>query len=112
MNHAQIARLLNSVPATTEQRHLKRVEGYAFTARRVETRIDSLRLELELALRGVDEAVPEGRGDDAADAALALALDLDSLERIQPRVDSWLRVAVSSVCDDPGLAPFGEGPTA
>ncbi|MDA0183457.1 hypothetical protein OJ997_24320 [Solirubrobacter phytolaccae] len=91
---------------------MKRVEGYAYTARRVETRIDSLRIELERALRGVDEAVPEGRGDEAADKALDLARDLDSLERIQPRVDSWLRVAVSSVCDDPGLAPFGEGPTA
>jgi hypothetical protein len=25
-------------------------------------------------------------------------------------VDSWLRVAVGAVADDPGLEPFGEGP--
>ena len=41
-----------------------------------------------------------------------LARELDSLERVQPRVDSWLRVAVGAVADDPGLEPFGEGPTA
>ena len=112
MNHAQIDRLLSSVPSTTEQRHLKRVHGYATTARRIDTRITALRIELERALRAVDDAVAEGNGEHAADAALALARELDSLERIQPRVDSWLRVAVGAVSDDPGLEPFGEGPTA
>ena len=112
MNHAQIDRLLSSVPDSTEPRHLKRVHGYATTARRIDSRIAALRVELERALRAVDDAVPEGRGEAAADKALELARELDSLERIQPRVDSWLRVAVSSVSEDPGLAPFGEGPTA
>ena len=110
MNHAQIDRLLASVPDTTGERHLKRVRGYAASARRIDTRITALRSELERALRAVDDAVPEGRGDEAADHALALARELDALERIQPRVDSWLRVAVGAVADDPGLAPFGEGP--
>ena len=112
MNHAQIDRLLSSVPESTEPRHLKRVYGYAITARRIDARIAALRIELERALRAVDDAVPEGRGDEAADAALELARELDSLERIQPRVDSWLRVSVGAVSDDPGLEPFGEGPTA
>ena len=49
-------------------------------------------------------------GAEAADEALEIARELDSLERIQPRVDSWLRVAVGAVADDPGLEPFGEGP--
>jgi hypothetical protein len=110
VNHAQIDRLLSSVPATTEERHRRRVLGYATTARRIDTRITALRSELERALRAVDDAVAEGRGDDAADTALALARELDSLERVQPRVDSWLRVAVGAVADDPGLEPFGEGP--
>ena len=112
MNHAQIDRLLSSVPDSTEPRHLKRVHGYATTARRIDTRISALRIELERALRAVDDAVPEGRGDEASDHALELARELDSLERIQPRVDSWLRVSVGAVSDDPGLEPFGEGPTA
>jgi hypothetical protein len=110
LNHAQIDRLLSSVPETTEPRHLKRIRGYAVTARRIDGRISTLRIELEKALRAVDDAVDEGRGEEAADEALALARELDSLERVQPRVDSWLRVAVGAVSDDPGLEPFGEGP--
>lgn len=110
MNAAQIDRLLASVPPDTEERHLKRVRGYAASARRIDERISALRGELERALRAVDEAAAEGRGDEAADAALELARELDSLERVQPRVDSWLRVAVGAVSDDPGLEPFGEGP--
>jgi hypothetical protein len=112
VNHSQIDRLLSSVPASTEPRVLKRVHGYATTARRMDTRIATLRIELNRALRAVDEAVPEGRGDEAADAAIELARELDSLERIQPRVDSWLRASVGTVSDDSGPEPFGEGPTA
>ena len=110
MNHAQIDRLLASVPDTTGDRHLKRIRGYATSARRIDTRITALRVDLESALRAVDDAVAEGRGDEAADHALALAQELESLERVQPRVDSWLRVAIGAVADDPGLQPFGEGP--
>ena len=110
MNPAQIDRLLASVPERTEERHRKRVFGYATTARRVDARISALRIELERALRAVDDAAADGRGDEAADTALELARELDSLERVQPRVDSWLRVAVGAVADDPGLEPFGEGP--
>ena len=110
MNAAQIDRLLSSVPESTEERHRRRVLGYATTARRIDARITALRGELERALRAVDDAVAAGRGEQAADEALRLARELDSLERVQPRVDSWLRVAVGAVADDPGLEPFGEGP--
>ena len=110
MNNAQIDRLLSSIPPKTEPRHLKRVQGYATTARRIDARISALRGELERALRAVDDAVETGTGGQAADKALELARELDSLERVQPRVDSWLRVAVGAVADDPGLEPFGEGP--
>jgi hypothetical protein len=111
VNNAQIDRLLSSIPEKTEPRHLKRVRGYATTARRIDRRIAVLRDDLERALRAVDDAVEAGGdADAAADEALALARELDALERIQPRVDSWLRVAVGAVADDPGLAPFGEGP--
>jgi hypothetical protein len=111
LNNAQIDRLLSSIPEKTEPRHLRRVQGYATTARRIDARISSLRVDLERALRAVDDAVEAGTGEQAADEALALARELDSLERVQPRVDSWLRVAVGAVADDPGLEPFGEGPT-
>jgi hypothetical protein len=110
LNGSQIDRLLSSLPAKCEERHRKRVYGYATTARRIDARISALRVELERALRAVDDAVADGGGEEAADEALRLARELDSLERVQPRVDSWLRVAVGAVADDPGLEPFGEGP--
>ena len=72
MNAAQIDRLLASVPDTTEERHRKRVFGYAATARRIDARISALRGELERALRAVDDAAPTGDGDAAADRALEL----------------------------------------
>jgi len=111
LNPSQIDRLLKSVPPTTEERHLKQVRGYAVTARRIDARISTLRVDLQRALRGVDDAVAGGGDSEAAaDEAITLAQELDSLERVQPRVDSWLRVAVGAVADDPGLQPFGEGP--
>ena len=60
LNSSQIDRLLSSVPDTTEARHLKRVHGYAATARRIDARISALRVELERALRAVDDAVADG----------------------------------------------------
>jgi hypothetical protein len=110
VNTSQIDRLISSVPPDTDARHRKRVDGYAATARRCDQRIAALRIELERALRAVDDAVADGIGEAASDEALRLASELDALERIQPRVDSWLRVAVGAVSDDPGLEPFGEGP--
>lgn len=111
MNNAQIDRLLTSVPSSTEERHLSRVHGYAVTARRIDARICVLRNELEAALGVVANAAVNGDATEPADKAIDLVRELDSLERIQPRVDSWLRVQVSTLADDPGLEPFGEGPT-
>jgi hypothetical protein len=111
VNGAQIDRLLAGVPAGIDPRQRRRVDGYAATARRCDERIAALRIELERALRAVDEAATGGDPSPAADAAIDLARELDELERVQPRVDSWLRVAVGAVSDDPGLEPFGEGPT-
>jgi hypothetical protein len=106
MNPAQIDRLLAGMPANAAERHARRVHGYATTARRIDGRISSLRIELERALRAVDESGSE----ESADIAIGLTRELDALERIQPRIDSWLRVAVGRFSDDPGLEPFGEGP--
>jgi hypothetical protein len=111
VNPSQIDRLLSGVPANVDERHRRRVFGYAATARRCDARIGALRVELERALRSVDDAAAAGpQAEDAADEAIRLARELDALERVQPRIDSWLRVAVGAVSDDPGLEPFGEGP--
>jgi hypothetical protein len=112
VNPSQIDRLLSGVPANVDARHRRRVHGYAATARRCDARIGALRVDLERALRAVDDAAGQGpeAAETAADEAIQLARELDALERVQPRIDSWLRVAVGAVSDDPGLEPFGEGP--
>ena len=52
-----------------------------------------------------------GRGTVMADQALRLAREIDALERIQPRIDAWLRVAAGAFSTEPGHEPFGEGPS-
>jgi hypothetical protein len=110
MNSAQIDRLLAGLPATVDGKHRRRINGYAATARRCDERIAARRTELERALRGLDEETATGDAGESADEAIRLALDVDALERVQLRIDAWLRVAVVAVSDDPGQAPFGEGP--
>jgi hypothetical protein len=111
MNPAQIDRLLAGLPATVGEGHRRRISGYAATALRCDERITAHRTELERVLRSVDEAAADsGRAVHAADEAIRLALELDALERVQPRIDAWLRVTVGAVSDDPGPATFGEGP--
>jgi hypothetical protein len=111
MNAAQIDRLLAGLPATVAEGHRRRINGYAATALRCDERIAARRTELERALRSVDDEAAAGGGAlEPADEAIRLALELDALERVQRRIDSWLRVAVGAVSDDPGPAPFGEGP--
>ena len=110
MTPAQIDRLLSGLPAAVDGKHQLRVDGYAATARRCNERITAQRAELERALRDVDQAAAEGSVVEAADEAIRVALELDALERVQPRIDSWLRVAAGAISDDPGSAPFGEGP--
>jgi hypothetical protein len=110
MNPAQIDRLLADVPPNVNERQRHRVHGYAATARRCDERIAGLRIELERALRAVDEQRDDHPRARTADESIRLALELDALERVQSRIDSWLRIAVGAVSDGPGLAPFGEGP--
>jgi hypothetical protein len=111
MNAAQIDRLLAGVPADLDDRHRCRINGYAATARRCDQRITERRAELERALRGVDEAAAACSAVEAADEAIRVARELDALERLQPRIDSWLRVAAGAVSEPPALEPFGEGPS-
>ena len=111
MNLKQIDRLVGTVPDSIEPRQRKRLDGYAAVARRCESRIGALRADLERALRAAGD-VAHGGGDlDAtSDEALSLLCELDALERVQPRIDAWLRVAVGALSDEMRLGPMGEGP--
>ncbi len=40
----------------------------------------------------------------------SLLVELDSLERVQPRIDAWLRVSVGALSDEVQMGPVGEGP--
>ncbi|HEV7640124.1 MAG TPA: hypothetical protein VGO39_04535 [Gaiellaceae bacterium] len=110
MNAAQIDRLLAGVSPSVDERQRRRINGYAATARRCDDRIAELRVEVERALRAVDETVAAGPAVDAADEAIRLTRELDALERVQPRIDSWLRATAGALSDSVDLAPFGEGP--
>jgi hypothetical protein len=110
MNRAQIDRLVAGVPPSVGEGQRRRINGYAATARRCDERIAALRDELERALGTVDEAAAAGQADGAADEAIRLTRELDALERIQPRIDSWLRATAGALSGHPGLEPFGEGP--
>jgi hypothetical protein len=107
VNHKQIDRLVGSVPTTIAGGQRKRLEGYAAAAHRCESRISTLRVDLEQALRGIGDTVDL---DASADRALALLMELDSLERVQPRIDAWLRVSVGALADNQPIGPVGEGP--
>jgi hypothetical protein len=110
MNPAQIDRLLAGVSSSVDERQRRRIHGYAATARRCDERIAALRIDLERALRTVDEAAAAGRAVEATDEAIRLTCELGALEGIQPRIDSWLRATVGAFSDHPGPEPFGEGP--
>jgi hypothetical protein len=110
MNPAQIDRLLASVSPSVDERQRHRLNGYAATARRCHERIATLRVELERALRTVDDGAAAGPAVDAADEAIRLTRELDALERVQPRIDSWLRATAGALSYDTGPEPFGEGP--
>lgn len=110
MNTAQIDRLLAGVSPSVDERHRRRINGYAATARRCDERIAELRVALERALHTVDDSAAAGPAVEATDEAIRLACELDALERIQPRIDSWLRTTAGAFSDKLDLAPFGEGP--
>jgi hypothetical protein len=111
VNLKQIDRLVGAVPESIEEKSRRRLDGYAAVARRCEERIMALRGELERALRGAGDVAHDG-GDleGTSDLALALLVELDSLERVQPRIDAWLRVSVGALSDEVQMGPVGEGP--
>jgi hypothetical protein len=107
MSTGQIERLLAAVSDKAAGPLRERVDGYAAASRRCDERISARRAELARALRDAAEA---DRAAEAVDAVIRLAGELDVLERVQPRIDSLLRLAVRAVVDDQGPSPFGEGP--
>jgi hypothetical protein len=115
MNVAQIERLLASVPDSIDERQQARLNAYADTATRCETRIQRLRVELERSLQGVGghhRAVASEVVAAEPNETLKIACELDALERLQPRVDAWLSDFVASLTRVDAQMTYGDGAPA
>ena len=112
MNLTQIDRLLAAVPAEHRGAPRRRVHGYAAIARRCDERIiGAARRPRARAARAsttwpTTAAISRRRPTRRS----RWLVELDSLERVQPRIDSWLRVSVGAVSDEVQMGPVGEGP--
>ena len=98
MNLNHIDRLAATVPATINPRQRTRLNRYAETASRCEARIQRLREELERTMQVADGSFGSALQAPAEpNAALTLACELDTLERLQPRVDAWFTDYVAAL---------------
>jgi hypothetical protein len=97
MNLTHVQRLVATVPATIDQRQRARLTGYAETATRCEARIRWLRDQLESTLQAAGGPTTDGGAVTEPNPALTLACELESLERLQPRIDAWLTDYVAAL---------------
>jgi hypothetical protein len=111
MNLDQIDRLAATVPATIDARQRARLHGYAETASRCEARIQRLRQQLDHTLQATDASPGTASPTVSAEpnAALTLACELDTLERLQPRVDAWLTDYVAVLVTAGAPEAYGDG---
>ena len=107
MNLNQVERLMATVPQAISPRQRHRVDGYAAACRRLSSRLDEARGNLERILREMSHG---GDPEALADQAIDVLIELDELEGIQPRIDAWVRVAVGALEDEIQGGPVGEGP--
>ena len=108
MHQVQIDRLVSQVPPEISDVERRRLHAYQETARRCEQRIQRLREELERALQATVGRSAHGRpGAKEHNAVLDVAVELDGLERVQPRVDGWLEEHVAALSSE--RVPHGYG---
>jgi hypothetical protein len=107
----QVDQLDATVPSTINPGQRQRLDAYVDTVRRCEARIQSLRGELHhvfeagngvTALAGADATTGPNR-------ALDVACELDTLERVQPRVDAWLKQYVATLISRTTVETYGDG---
>jgi hypothetical protein len=110
MNVTHIKRLVATVPPTIDQRQQARLTGYADTAVRCDARIRWLREELEntLATDGSITEVFDGMASEP-NTALTMACELDTLERVQPRIDAWLTDYVAALVAAHSTETYDDG---
>jgi hypothetical protein len=112
MQQVQINRLTATVPAAIDAGQRARLRAYVDTVRRCERRIQLLRSELEQALQSA-AAAPGDEGDPPPEpnAVLQIAAELDGLERLQPRVDGWLKEYVAALVNQQTAEGYSDAET-
>jgi hypothetical protein len=106
----QVDQLVGTVPATINPGQRQRLDAYADTVHRCEARIQSLRGELQDAFEagnGVTALAGAG-AETEPNRALNVACELDTLERVQPRVDAWLKQYVDSLISRTTVDTYGD----
>jgi hypothetical protein len=106
----QVDQLVGTVPATINPGQRQRLDAYVDTVHRCEARIQSLRGELQDAFEagnGVGALAGAGAATEP-NRALEVACELDTLERVQPRVDAWLKQYVASLISRTTVETYGD----
>ncbi len=99
MHPHRLQQLVASVPESITSEQRARLLAHVQTSDGCRARADRVRHELERALDG-----PEG-----SERALELACELDSLERVQERVDGWLCDLVDKLSHVPRVVHYDDG---
>ncbi|MFC5994965.1 hypothetical protein ACFQE5_12165 [Pseudonocardia hispaniensis] len=99
MHPHRLEQLVASVPPTIDPRSRARLDAHSETSEGCWRRIEVLRAELDRALDGVVD--PEH--------ALDLACRLDTLERVQQRLDHRLTALVEELTRAPSTVDYGDG---
>jgi hypothetical protein len=101
-----IDQLVATVPATINPGQRQRLDAYVDTVRRCEARIQALREELHRAFEAAD-GLTEAAATEP-NRALTVACELDTLERVQPRVDAWLKQYVATLISRSTVETYGD----
>ena len=108
---SHIDQVLATVPSTISTDQRQRLDAYVETVQQCEARIQWLRAELPrlFELRG---AAPDPADSDltaTTTQALTVVCELDTLERVQHRVDDWLKQYVAMLTTQPFVDAYGDG---
>jgi hypothetical protein len=96
----RLQQLVASVPESITAEQRARLLAHVQTSDGCRARADRVRHELRRVLDGAE---------GGADRALDLACELDSLERVQERVDGWLGELVDQLTHTPRVVHYDDG---
>jgi hypothetical protein len=103
-----IDHLLGTVPPSISPDQRQRLDAHVETAQRCEARIQLLRAELQRIFELADVPNPADPDPAASSKALTVVCELDTLERVQLRVDDWLRQYVIMLTTQPFVEAYGD----